>query len=136
MRISDWSSDVCSSDLDPRRPPPPAPIRAPALAPEFDQIGVFLRNARPIPGLLWRDRIHAHLHLLDLAPHLPRRHVKYDFVAVRPIFQRDADAFIPPGAIGARYRGQLHTSIVFRLPARGPSAPDTALFAQFWTATP
>src|SRR3546814_2794562 len=54
--------------LDPRRPPPSAPVRAPTTAPEFDQIGIFLRETRPIPGLLRRDRIHAPLHLLDLAP--------------------------------------------------------------------
>src|SRR3546814_13444084 len=113
MRISDWSSDVCSSDLDPRRPPPPAPIRAPALAPEFDQIGVFLRNARPIPGLLWRDRIHAHLHLLDLAPHLPLRPVKYDFEAVRTILQRHVDEFIAPVALGAREGEQLPVALEF-----------------------
>src|SRR3546814_13031766 len=118
MRISDWSSDVCSSDLDPRRPPPPAPIRAPALAPEFDQIGVFLRNARPIPGLLWRDRIHAHLHLLDLAPHLPLRPVKYDFKAVRTILKRHVDEFIAPVAIVASVVATLPVWQAFGVPAR------------------
>src|SRR3546814_12758263 len=34
MRISDWSSDVCSSDLPPpRRPPRPPARRAPAREP-------------------------------------------------------------------------------------------------------
>src|SRR3546814_17847138 len=88
MRISDWSSDVCSSDR-----------------PEFDQIGVFLGNARPIPGLLRRDRIHAHLHLLDLAPHLPLRPVQYDLEAVCAILQRHVDEFIAAVAIRADRKG-------------------------------
>src|SRR3546814_13735157 len=74
--------------LAPRRPPPPAPIRAPALAPEFDQIGVFLRTARTIPGLLWRDRIHSHLPLLEPAPSPPHLSVKHDFHSVCTIFPR------------------------------------------------
>src|SRR3546814_10535958 len=92
--------------LDPRRPPLSAPVRAPTPAPEFDQIGIFLRETRPIPGLLRRDRIHAHLHLLDLAPHLPFRPVKYDFEAVRALLQRHVDKPVGTVAIGARERSE------------------------------
>src|SRR3546814_20030125 len=43
MRISDWSSDVCSSDLQVFAPPPPqgfqvltAPVKIPDMIPEID----------------------------------------------------------------------------------------------------
>src|SRR3546814_18266587 len=55
MRISDWSSDVCSSDLQPRRAKPPAPLRIPPPRPRartgrIDQNAIsrpFKRGQRP-----------------------------------------------------------------------------------------
>src|SRR3546814_15348312 len=43
MRISDWSSDVCSSDLTRRRPVNPARVAS--------------RSARPLPAILFAPKI-------------------------------------------------------------------------------
>lgn len=39
----------------------PPPAERPALPPQIDQVGIFLGNARPIPGLTRRDAVHPHL---------------------------------------------------------------------------
>src|SRR3546814_1320016 len=57
MRISDWSTDVCSSDLDPghgadgRRAAAGLPLRAalPLRHPDLQQSGAGAANARPRP---------------------------------------------------------------------------------------
>src|SRR3546814_6059859 len=89
MRISDWSSDVCSSDLPTRSPLPciaqplGPPLYIRAQAPLLDDAGVVLAHHRywligpPLPhGLMLgtafhRRRARPHMHgrlLLDSAP--------------------------------------------------------------------
>src|SRR3546814_3017065 len=55
MRISDWSSDVCSSDLE-----------APPSAPSLDQSATLTRIAGPL-AIAAIDHPHAALHLQILA---------------------------------------------------------------------
>src|SRR3546814_2639695 len=57
MRISDWSSDVCSSDLVARAKMPPSWRRLAAAWPETDSVGLLRRRA------LWRAGIYRALEL-------------------------------------------------------------------------
>src|SRR3546814_12762383 len=57
MRISDWSSDVCSSDLPevlcakPAEPKPPAPVPAPRLLPASAPLRLpAAARLRPVPS--------------------------------------------------------------------------------------
>src|SRR3546814_4739126 len=64
MRISDWSSDVCSSDLKggpcPRRScPRPEPGNRPVVAGRFGIVGVGLRRDRADACLAGGDRVGA-----------------------------------------------------------------------------
>src|SRR3546814_21086751 len=58
MRISDWSSDVCSSDLSGADQPAKLPIR-------LWHLGVFLQKVAHQPAALWwaahQGQLHSHI---------------------------------------------------------------------------
>src|SRR3546814_2983339 len=63
MRISDWSSDVCSSDLSRSRPSPAAPAKTPTTAASSASPSTRLVETPKICGrtgtqcVLWRPQI-------------------------------------------------------------------------------
>src|SRR3546814_8349077 len=63
MRISDWSSDVCSSDLSPRRPERSAQHPCRNLPPRIDQ-----QRDRDDPDERGEDRREIAEHPLQVAP--------------------------------------------------------------------
>src|SRR3546814_14581682 len=69
MRISDWSSDVCSSDLAKPENPPAFPCDAMgdrSVPPEHDYIQTGINTAK-FPGMSLRDWFAGHLAAADVA---------------------------------------------------------------------
>src|SRR3546814_15464834 len=91
MRISDWSSDVCSSDLSPEAPPPVTPIAiqpmtaksarhpvapvlapVPAVAPDALELAYEAIDWTPAEAGGLTDAVYEHYALQSL--HLPDAH--------------------------------------------------------------
>src|SRR3546814_3476572 len=113
MRISDWSSDVCSSDLR-----GPAPLRRVAVGvraaiPERDGEARRRPHRRPVAGDLDRTEV-------DLAqPALDRRHHHRDLRLPAPALRTRGPAALPGPRLSAggadrqpdgRPRSEEHTS--------------------------
>src|SRR3546814_19393040 len=97
MRISDWSSDVCSSDLRLA-----AGMGHRAVMGIADGLGVFPQRARLVFGLAWLPLLLARRHLpgrnIDAEDALDR--IDGDDVAILDQTDRAADRRLGPDKIG------------------------------------